>query len=75
MLLSTVMMLRYLRLPNHANRLESAVLSTIKKGLKTRDVGGKVGTKAFVAAIIDAVHSDSALHHKGKESKGQSVAE
>lgn len=54
-LLSAVMMLRYLGLFDHANRVENAVLVTLESGVHTIDLArGKpaVGTTAFTDAII-----------------------
>ncbi len=55
LLLSAVMMLRYLGLFEHANRIENAVLVTLEAGVHTIDLArGKpaVGTSAFADAII-----------------------
>lgn len=73
-LLSTVMMLRYLRLPSHADRVERAIFKTISSGLKTRDVGGSASTTAFVDGIISALGDETAAFHSGKVSKGKSKA-
>lgn len=39
-LFSSVMMLRHLKLPVFADRLEASIFSTLAEGIKTRDVGG-----------------------------------
>lgn len=71
-LLSSVMMLRYLKLPDFATRLESAIFSTLASGLRTADVGGTASTTQFVDAICRSVQSES--HKARKESKGVSRA-
>jgi len=51
MLLSAVLMLRHLELPLAADRVEAALASTLAAGIKTPDVGGTAGTRAFARAI------------------------
>lgn len=52
LLLSSVMMLRYMQLPDHANRIESACLQTIREGATlTGDLGGKAKCSEFTDAI------------------------
>ena len=41
-LFSTVMMLRHLKLPVFAERVEKAIFDTLKSGVRTRDIGGSV---------------------------------
>ena len=54
LLLSSVMMLRYMKLDNFANRIHSAVLDTIAEGkYRTRDLGGTSSTSDFTGAICD----------------------
>ncbi len=43
LLLSAVMMLKHLSLTDHAQRIEDAVLKTIKEGKVREGVSGKVG--------------------------------
>jgi len=57
MLLSSVLMLRYLRLPNFADRIERAVFNTYVEGTKTADVGGTATTSQFVDAVIAQVRA------------------
>ena len=71
-LLSSVMMLRYLKLPDFAARLEAAIFATLSSGLRTADVGGSASTTQFVDAICKQVRSES--HKARKESKGVSRA-
>jgi isocitrate/isopropylmalate dehydrogenase len=52
MLMSAILMLRYLDYPDHAERIEKALLSTFRDGVKTPDIGGSAGTKAFTRAVI-----------------------
>lgn len=58
-LLSTVMMLKYLRLPNFAQRLEAAVLSTIAEGVKTKDIGGTASLSHFTETVCNKLASTS----------------
>ncbi|CAK0787861.1 Isocitrate dehydrogenase [NAD] catalytic subunit 6, mitochondrial [Coccomyxa viridis] len=54
LLLSSVMMLRHLGLPEHADRIQNAVLDTIAEGkVITGDLGGKSKCSEFTNAIID----------------------
>ena len=51
LLMSAILMLRHLDLADLANRVEAALLSTLKAGIKTPDIGGSVGTREFTKAI------------------------
>jgi isocitrate dehydrogenase (NAD+) len=73
-LLSSVMMLRYLRLPNHADRIEKAIFGAIDGGVKTCDVGGNSTTAQVVDAVISRLDADSAHSKASKKSKGVSKA-
>ncbi len=53
LLLSAVLMLRHLELPELADRIEAALASTLREGIRTADVGGGAGTRAFARAIAD----------------------
>ncbi|KAL5037371.1 hypothetical protein BDV3_006871 [Batrachochytrium dendrobatidis] len=54
LLLSSVMMLRHLKLNNHADNIERAVLKTIASGIaRTGDLGGKATNSQFTQAVID----------------------
>ncbi|KAK9388715.1 hypothetical protein V1515DRAFT_597787 [Lipomyces mesembrius] len=54
LLLSSVMMLRHMKLNDYADKIESAVLKTIASGPEniTRDLKGTAGTKHFTEQII-----------------------
>ncbi|CAK9782882.1 hypothetical protein CC85DRAFT_282327 [Cutaneotrichosporon oleaginosum] len=53
LLLSSLMMLRHMRLNDYADKIEHAALSTIAEGKHiTRDLGGNAGTKEYTDAII-----------------------
>ncbi|GMK56375.1 hypothetical protein CspeluHIS016_0302150 [Cutaneotrichosporon spelunceum] len=53
LLLSSLMMLRHMRLYDFADKIEEATLSTIAEGKHiTRDLGGKAGTQEYTEAII-----------------------
>jgi isocitrate dehydrogenase (NAD+) len=56
LLMSSVMMLNWLDLTEHANRVEKAVLKVYAEGkVKTRDLGGTAKTVDFTKAVIDAM--------------------
>jgi len=55
LLLSSFQMLQHIGLHKTKDRLERALLETLKDGLKTRDLGGKLNTKEFTKAIIDHI--------------------
>ncbi|HSS43851.1 MAG TPA: isocitrate/isopropylmalate family dehydrogenase, partial [Thermoanaerobaculia bacterium] len=51
LLLSAVLMLRHLDLPQHADRVERALLATLAAGIRTADLGGRAGTKEFAREV------------------------
>jgi isocitrate dehydrogenase (NAD+) len=51
LLMSAILMLRHLDMPALADRVETAMLETLREGIKTPDVGGTAGTKEFAEAI------------------------
>lgn len=52
-LLSSVMMLRYLGLPMFANKISKAVAKTLEQGkVKTQDIGGHNSTTEFTKEVI-----------------------
>uniref|UniRef100_B9ZYW9 Isocitrate dehydrogenase [NAD] subunit, mitochondrial n=1 Tax=Dicyema japonicum TaxID=399803 RepID=B9ZYW9_DICJA len=54
LLLSSCMMLRYLNLPDHANRIEKACLRAIADASAlTKDLGGNSTCSQFTSAVID----------------------
>ncbi len=53
LLMSAVLMLRHLDLPAHADRVEKALLDTLRSGAKTPDLGGKLGTREFARAVAE----------------------
>jgi isocitrate dehydrogenase (NAD+) len=53
LLMSAILMLRHLELGEIAQRVEGALLATLRAGIKTPDVGGSVGTKAFAKAVAE----------------------
>jgi isocitrate dehydrogenase (NAD+) len=57
LLMSAILMLRHLEMGGVAERVESALLETLRAGIKTPDVGGTVGTKAFTAAVVQRLAS------------------
>lgn len=73
-LLSGVQMLRYLKFPVFADRMEAAVFDTIASGIKTKDVGGSASTSQFVDAIISKVDGSQKAKSGDKKSKGVSKA-
>jgi len=57
LLMSAILMLRHLQLREHAQSIEKALLATLAAGIKTPDLGGSAGTKAFARAIAERVRS------------------
>jgi isocitrate dehydrogenase (NAD+) len=56
LLMSSVMMLRWLQLPQDADRLQAALLKVYIEGkTRTGDLGGKAGTEEFTKAIVGAL--------------------
>ncbi|KAL6881422.1 hypothetical protein J3F83DRAFT_722226 [Trichoderma novae-zelandiae] len=54
LLLSSIMMLRHMRLNDHANQIEKAIFDTLAEGKAlTGDLGGKAKTHEYAAAIIE----------------------
>ncbi len=53
LLMSAILMLRHLDLAELAGRVETALLDTLRAGVRTPDVGGTAGTKEFAEAIAE----------------------
>jgi len=53
LLMSAILMLRYLDLSPEADRVEGALLATLRAGIKTADLGGSAGTRAFAKAVAE----------------------
>lgn len=54
LLLSSSMLLRHLRFPSFADRLDQAVMAVIKEGTyRTKDIGGTSTTQEIVDAVIE----------------------
>jgi len=53
LLMSAILMLRHLDLPEHAERIERALLATFAAGVRTPDLGGTTGTQAFAKAVAE----------------------
>lgn len=51
-LLSAQLMLEHLELPEEAARLSHALLSTLKDGIRTPDLGGTAGTRQFTDEVV-----------------------
>ena len=51
LLMSAILMLRHLDLAELADRVEAAMLGTLRAGIKTPDLGGRAGTKEFAKEI------------------------
>lgn len=49
---SAALLLRHIGDPSAAERVEAAIIGTLSGGVKTRDIGGSAGTKAFGRAVI-----------------------
>ncbi|KAH9482706.1 NAD-dependent isocitrate dehydrogenase [Psilocybe cubensis] len=58
LLLSSIMMLRHMRLYDYADKIEKAALTTIAEGKSiTGDLGGKATTKEYTDAIIQKLRA------------------
>jgi len=57
LLMSGILMLRYLDLPDHADRVEKALLAAFRAGVKTPDLGGTTGTKEFAKAVAERLQA------------------
>ena len=53
LLLSSIEMLKYLKLDNFAKNIENAILKTLTGGCKTADLGGSATTTEFTDRIIE----------------------
>jgi isocitrate dehydrogenase (NAD+) len=63
LLLSSVMMLRHMRLVSHANRIEKACLAVLREGKTlTPDLGGTATTTQYTDAICDKLGQEENLH-------------
>ncbi len=51
LLLSAILMLEHLELPEVAARVEKALHATLAAGIRTPDIGGTSGTRAFAEAV------------------------
>ena len=55
LLMSAIMMLDHFEQDAAAARIRAAVDATYSDGIRTRDLGGSVGTRAFTRAVIDRI--------------------
>ncbi len=55
LLMSAILMLRHLELPELADRVERALLGTLAAGIRTPDIGGTAGTLEFARAVAERV--------------------
>lgn len=53
LLLSSLEMLKYLKLNDFAENIENAILKTLKEGCRTKDLGGNATTTEFTKKIIE----------------------
>jgi len=53
MLMSSILMLRHLGADATAETVERALLAAFRDGVKTPDIGGRTGTKAFTKGVIE----------------------
>ncbi len=53
LLMSAILMLRHLDMDAIADRVDRALLATFRAGIKTADIGGTVGTRAFAKAVAE----------------------
>jgi isocitrate dehydrogenase (NAD+) len=55
LLMSAILMLRHLELAETADRVEKALLDTLAAGVRTPDLGGSAGTRAFARAVAERI--------------------
>ena len=53
LLLSSLEMLKYLKLNDFAENIENAILKTLEEGCRTKDLGGNAATTEFTKKIIE----------------------
>jgi isocitrate dehydrogenase (NAD+) len=53
LLMSAILMLRHLGMPELAGRVEKALLATFEAGIRTPDLGGTAGTAEFAKAVAE----------------------
>lgn len=56
-LFSAVMMLRHLKLPVFADKVEDALFHVLEHGPRTRDIGGTASLSEFVDAVCDRINT------------------
>ena len=71
-LFSSVMMLRYLKLPVFADRVETAIFDTLKEGIRTKDVKGTASTSEVVDSICSKLEAAAKAKAAAKKGKGVS---
>lgn len=59
LLLSSFQMLQHIGFHKTKQRIENALIQTLKDGITTKDLGGKANTKEFVSAIIQRLENPS----------------
>ncbi|HLN93530.1 MAG TPA: isocitrate dehydrogenase (NAD(+)) [Thermoanaerobaculia bacterium] len=55
LLMSAILMLRHLELPEFADRVEAALFATFVAGIRTADLGGSATTTEFTSAVAERV--------------------
>ena len=58
LLMSAILMLRHLELPDLADRVEAALFATFAAGIRTADLGGGASTVEFARAVAERVSTD-----------------
>jgi len=59
LLMSAVLMLRHLDLAGHADRIEQALFTTFRDGIRTPDVGGTATTSDFARAVAQRLRTEN----------------
>jgi len=57
LLMSAILMLRHLELPDHADRIETALYATFAAGIRTSDLGGSATTREFARAVSERLRT------------------
>src|SRR5437867_2015931 len=57
LLMSAILMLRHLELPDYADRIEAALYATFADGVRTSDLGGSATTSEFARAVSERLRT------------------
>lgn len=58
LLLSSLMLLRHLGLNSYADAIEGGLISALKSGARTKDIGGELSTAEFARAVVERLPNE-----------------